>query len=283
MVHEHGQFGWVQRTAAPAHSERLFGPGCQQTSQALVDHQVCTPITEKTVYEINEFCALLEPASAGWQLQDIFATPTPLQDQQAPTTAVQQSPSPPELSSDVDDDRLFEITRKSNALRALREAQLCEQESEVSEQNSSAKTRSQLKGPALMEEVTSKVAEMHVDPKTGIMSKLMGMLSPSLLGFPTNNTKKKKLDPKKAAQMSTSSRRSERPATKSSTQLTNRRAQASACKQLGLIQHEEDFNGEILAQYLRLYQQPLSSSNVQGLASLAEISRQPGDTSPTYR
>jgi hypothetical protein len=129
-----------------------------------------------------------------------------------------------------------------------------------------------------MEEVTSKVAEMHVDPKTGIINKLMGMLSPSLLGFPTNNTKKKKPDQKKAAQMPTSSRRSERPATKSSTQLTNRRAQVSVCKQLGLIQHEEEFNDEILAQYLSLYQQPLSTPNIQGLASLAEISRQPGFT-----
>jgi hypothetical protein len=278
MMHEHGQIGWEQRTATPARSERLFGPGYQQTSQALVDHRVCTPITEKTVYEINEFCALLEPTSAGWQLQDIFATPTPLQDQQAPTMAAQQSPSPPEPSSDVDDDRLFEITLKSNALRALREAQLCEQAPGNSELNSSAKNRSQLKGPALMEEVTSKVAEMHVDPKTGIINKLMGMLSPSLLGFPTNNTKKKKPDQKKAAQMLTSSRRSERPATKSSTQLTNRRAQASVCKQLGLIQHEEEFNDEILAQYLSLYQQPLSTPNIQGLASLAEISRQPGFT-----
>jgi hypothetical protein len=228
------------------------------------------------VYEINEFCALLEPASAGWQLQDIFATPTSLQDQQAPTLADQQSPSPPELSSDVDDDRLFEITLKSNAIRALREAQLCVQEPEDSEQNSSAKNSSKLKGPTTMEEVTSKVAEMHVDPKTGIMSKLMGMLSPSLLGFPTNHTKKKKADLKKAAQIATTSRRSERPATKSSTQLANRRAQASACKQLGLIQREEDLNEETLAQYLRLYQQPLLSSNIQGLASLAELSHQPG-------
>jgi hypothetical protein len=195
-----------------------------------MDQRVCTPITEKTVYEINEFTALLEPASAGWQLQDIFVTPTPLQDQQAPTMAVQQSPSPPELSSGIDDDHLFEVTLKSNALRALREAQLCRQTREDREQNSSTKTKSQLKGSALMEEVTSRVAEMHVDPKTGIMSKLMGMLSLSLLGFPTNTTKKKKLQQRKATLMPSSSCRSERPATKSSTQLATRRAQASACK-----------------------------------------------------
>jgi hypothetical protein len=58
--------------------------------------------------------------------------------------------------------------------------------------------------------------------------------------------------------------------------LATHRAQASACKQLGLIQHESDFNEEVLAQYLHLYRQPMSSSNVQGLASLAEISGRPG-------
>lgn len=127
-----------------------------------------------------------------------------------------------------------------------------------------------------MEGVTSRVAEMHVDPKTGIMSKLLGMLSPSLLGFPTNTLKKRKLDQKKAIHMPASSRRSERPATKSSTLLATRRAQVSACKQLGLIQRDEEFNDEILAQYLHLYRQPLSSTNVQGLASLPEISSRTG-------
>jgi hypothetical protein len=127
-----------------------------------------------------------------------------------------------------------------------------------------------------MEDVTSKVADMHVDPKTGIMSKLMGMLSPSLLGFPTNSARKKKVDLKKQAQAAACSRRSERPTTRSSTLLATHRAQASACKQLGLIQHESDFNEEVLAQYLHLYRQPMSSSNVQGLASLAEISGRPG-------
>jgi hypothetical protein len=275
LVHGQGLPGWEQRPVLPAQFERLFGPGCQQLPQALTDQRVYTPITEKTVYEINEFSALLEPASTGWQLQDIFATPTLPQEHQVPAPVIQHSPSPPDLSSDIDDDQLFEVTLKSNALRALREARLCGQQPEDREHISSSESKSQLKGPALMEEVTSKVAEMHVDPKTGLMSKLMGMLSPSLLGFPTNAMKKKKPEQKKPIQTTASSRRSDRPATKSSTQQTTRRAQANACKQLGLIQREEDLNDEILAQYLSMYQQPLSSSQVQGLATLAQISSQP--------
>lgn len=243
--------------------------------QCLMDQRVSTPIKEKIVYETNEFCALLEPVSAGWQLQDIFATPPQLYEQQPASTALQQPPSSPELSSDIGDDKLFEVTLKSNALRALREAELCGPTLIADEARGSARTDVQLEGPTLMEDVTSRVVEMHVDPKTGIMSKLMGMFSPSLLGFPTNSSKKKKTDQKKMFQMATSSRRSERPATKSSTMMTTRRDQASACNQLGLIQHEDEFNEEVLGQYLSLYQQPLSSANLQGLATLAEVSSRP--------
>jgi hypothetical protein len=162
-------------------------------------------------------------------------------------------------SEDLDDAALQEVTLKSNALRALRDAKLC--------------------GPGLMEELTDGVAKLQVDPKTSLMSKFLGLLSPSLLGFPTNSRpKKKRAAPRSLLCMDTAVRRSERPTTKSSTLLALRRAQASVCKQLGLIQHEEEFNDEILAQYLNLYQQPLSTPNIQGLASLAEISRQTGFT-----
>jgi hypothetical protein len=54
-----------------------------------------------------------------------------------------------------------------------------------------------------------------------------------------------------------------------------RKAQASACKQLGLISREEDFNEDVLQQYLQLFQQPLSEQHVQGLADLAEVSSRP--------
>jgi hypothetical protein len=57
--------------------------------------------------------------------------------------------------------------------------------------------------------------------------------------------------------------------------VTTRKAQASACKKLGLIQHEEEFNEEVLGQYLSLYRQSLSSTNLQGLATLAEVSSRP--------
>lgn len=263
---------WQLPNTSLTQADRLFGPGCQEQMQCLIYQRASTPTKEKTVYEINEFCALLDPVSVGWQLQDIFATPPQILVQQPVATMLQQHSSSPELSSDVDDERLFEVTLKSNALRALREAELC---GPALEDQGSARNHAKLKGPALMEDVTSRVAEMHVDPKTGIMSKLMGMLSPSLLGFPTNTSKKKKSDLKKMSQMTASSRRSERPATKSSTMLTTRRAQASACKQLGLIQHEEDFNDEVLGQYLSIYQQPLSTANLQGLATLAEVSSRP--------
>jgi hypothetical protein len=228
------------------------------------------------VYEINEFTALLEPASTGWQLQDIFATPAAAPALQMTAGQPPHSPSPPELASDSDDDRLFEVTLKSNALRALRDAELCGSARHADELNSPAKPRRQLPEPPSMEDVTSRVADMHVDPKTGIMSKLMGMLSPSLLGFPTNAARKKKAESKKSAMPAAPSRRSERPTTRSSSLLATHKAQASACKQLGLIQQESDFNDEVLAQYLHLYRQPLSSANVQGLASLAEISSRPG-------
>jgi hypothetical protein len=121
---------------------------------------------------------------------------------------------------------------------------------------------------------------MHVDPKTGIMSKLMGMFSPSLLGFPTNSSRKKKTETKKLFQMAASSHRSERPATKSSTMMTTRRTQVAACKQLGLIQREEDFTDEVLAQYLALFRQPLSSANLQGLPTLTEVSGRPSFVLP---
>jgi hypothetical protein len=146
------------------------------------------------VYEINEFTALLEPASTGWQLQDIFATPATAPALRTTAGQPQHSPSPPELACDSDDDRLFEVTLKSNALRALRDAELCGTAWHAEGLNSSAKTRRQHPEPPSMEDVTSRVADMHVDPKTGIMSKLMGMLSPSLLGFPTNVARKKKAE-----------------------------------------------------------------------------------------
>jgi hypothetical protein len=44
--------------------------------------------------------------------------------------------------------------------------------------------------------------------------------------------------------------------------MTTRRTQVAACKQLGLIQREEDFTDEVLAQYLALFRQPLSSANL---------------------
>jgi hypothetical protein len=56
-------------------ADRLFGPGCQEQMQCLMDQRVSTPIKEKIMYGINDLCALMEPVSTGWQLQDIFATP----------------------------------------------------------------------------------------------------------------------------------------------------------------------------------------------------------------
>jgi hypothetical protein len=166
-------------------------------------------------------------------------------------------------SEDLDDATLCEVTLKSNALRALRDANLV--------------------GPGLMEGITQGVGQLQVDPKTSLMSKLLGMISPSLLGFPTNSKpKKKRTTPRHLLCMDTAIRRSERPATKSSTMLASRRAQASACKQLGLIQREDEFDDAVQAQYLRLFQTPLTQDSLQGLALLADATHRPGFVLPEH-
>jgi predicted solute-binding protein len=120
------------------------------------------------------------------------------------------------------------------------------------------------------------VVDLQVDPKASLLTRLMGKISPSLLGLPPAGAAlKKKLASKKLFPSTSSSRRSERPATKASTMTLARKAQASACKQLGLISREEDFNEDVLQQYLQLFQQPLSEQHVQGLADLAEVSSRP--------
>jgi hypothetical protein len=132
-----------------------------------------------------------------------------------------------------------------------------------------------------MEELIEGVAKLNVDPKTSLMSKFLGLLSPSLLGFPTNSRPKKKhVTPKNILCMDTAVRRSERPSTKSSTMLASRRAQASACKQLGLIQREEEFNDDIQTQYLHTFKYPLTQGNIQGLAALAEVATRPAFVLP---
>jgi hypothetical protein len=183
--------------------------------------------------------------------------------------------SSPDSSTDIDDDKLFEVTLKSNALRALRQAQLCGPALTEEDGTGVETADCGLQGPALMEEVTSRVAELHVDPKTGFMGKLMGMFSPSLLGFPTNSSRKKKPQTKKNLLTATSSRRSERQATKISSLMTTRRAQIAACKQLGLIQRDDEFTEEVLSQYIALFHQPLSTTHLHGLATLAEVAGRP--------
>jgi hypothetical protein len=213
----------------------------------LWDGQAERPVTPTKLINANQDTFVgVRPSSPGWQLHDIFATPPP-----APAPQLSDS------SDEVDGEALYEITLKSNALRALRNANLC--------------------GPLMVDEVTERVGKLHVDPKTSFMSKIIGMLSPSLLGFPTNNKpRKKKVGARSMMCMDTAIRRSERPATRSSSLMTSRRAQASACKQLGLIHHENEFNDDVLNQYLRLFQEPLSHNNLHGLALLADASERPG-------
>jgi hypothetical protein len=214
--------------------------------QGQVQEAACPTPPERIVQEV-------EPRSPGWQLQDIFATP--------PVKAAFRTSS--SSSEDLEDAVLQEVTLKSNALRALRDAKLC--------------------GPGLMEELTDGVAKLQVDPKTSLMSKFLGLLSPSLLGFPTNSRpKKKRAAPRSLLCMDTAVRRSERPATKSSTLLASRRAQASACKQLGLIQREDEFNDEVQAQYMCMFRHPLTQGNIQGLAVLAEAATRPGFVLPEH-
>jgi len=199
-----------------------------------------------TLFEVQEAPERVRATSPGWQLQDIFATPP------APT-----APSPSASSSDeLDGVVLAEITLKSNALRALRGANLCPEEG--------------------MNEVVNRMELMHVDPKTSLMNRFLGMISPSILGFPTNaKPKKKKHGPRKLFCMDTAVRRSERSATRNSSLMTSRRVQASACKQLGLIQHEGEFSDAVFDQYLRMFQEPLSQNSLRGLAVLADAANKP--------
>jgi hypothetical protein len=273
---------WVEEPhpTSLANEARLFGPDCQEHNQSLMDQRFGTPIKEKTVYEINEFCALLEPVSAGWQLQDILTTPQMHNVQQPEPVEQQHILSSPDSYTDIDDDKLFEVTLKSNALKALRQADLCGPALTEEECTETESADVGLQGPALMEEVTSRVADLHVDPKTGFMGKLMGMFSPSLLGFPTNSSRKKKSEIKKHTLTTTSSRRSERPATRASSMMTTRRAQIAACKQLGLIQRDDEFTEETLAQYTAIFRQPLSTANLHGLAALADVTGRPSFVLP---
>lgn len=222
--------------------EVCFGPGAQESHQS---H--CVP--EKMLFEVHNSIEQGRPTSPGWQLQDIFATPT------VPTATAATSSSA-SSSGEMDGVALAEITLKSNALRALRDANLCPQDG--------------------VEEVADRLGLMHVDPKTSLMSRFLGMLSPSILGFPTNaKQKRKKNGPRKLFCGDTAVRRSARPATRSSSLLTLRRVQASACKQLGLIQHEDEFSDVVLDQYLRMFQEPLSDRSLQGLAVLADVANKP--------
>jgi hypothetical protein len=203
-----------------------------------------TPL--KQIFEAHCDPEMMRPSSPGWQLQDIFATPPA-----APARQLSES------SDEIDDEALYELTLKSNALHALRDANLC--------------------GPGMVDEVTKGIGELQVDPKTSFMSKIIGMLSPSLLGFPINSKpRRKKAGPRSLLCMDTAIRRNERPATRSASLMTSRRAQASACKRLGLIRTEEEFNEEVFSQYLRLFQAPLSRDNLHGLAMLAETAERPG-------
>jgi len=151
------------------------------------------------------------------------------------------------------------VRLKSNALQALSEANLC--------------------GHDAVEEMTSGVAGMQVQAsKPSLLGRIMGKLSPSLLGFPGSSAaSRKKQGTRKLGNPSTSSapRRSECLATKASTTMTNRKAQASACKQLGLICREEDFNDAIREQYLKLFQHQLPQESLQGLAALTEVTSRP--------
>ena len=175
--------------------------------------------------------------SGGWQLQDMFATPP------APT-------SYPSSDEDLKEEDLCEVTRRDSTLRALRAANL-------------------------LDDVTSGVSSLEMDPKPSIMSKMMGVLTGSILGRHSTNGEKKKGTGKNPFSLASSSRRSERPATRTASMMTARRAQASVCKQLGLIQREEDFNDEVMAQYMALYDHTLSQSNLTKLKTLAEVSNRP--------
>jgi hypothetical protein len=221
-----------------------FEPGhlAQHLSLSSVAMGQYTP--EKTVYEIpmyNNTPTNPLLGSAGWQLQDMFATPAEL-------------PRPASSSDEQDDANLYEVTLRDNALRALRAAKLCQ--------------------PATVDEVTSQVSSMEVSPKTSFMTKFFRKISPSVLGIPTTGGQRKR-GGSKGEPVSVPARRGERPAAIANSMKINIKAQASACMRLGLIQCEAEFNEQVLQQYLALYNEPLPDNYVQELAALTEVSSRP--------
>lgn len=120
------------------------------------------------------------------------------------------------------------------------------------------------------------VSSLEVDPKTTMMSKVMVLVSQSILGFPTNVSQKKiKEGAKKLLSLATPASRSERPATKTSSMRTSRRAQASACMALGLIKREDEFTEEILAAYLKRFDFNIANHEVGKLAVVTGVTGRP--------
>jgi hypothetical protein len=114
-----------------------------------------------------------------------------------------------------------------------------------------------------VEDVTSQVSELELQPKATLMTKLIRKINSSILGLPINGWQKNRPGADcKGITMSVSSMRSDQPATKENSMKMCRRAQAATCKWLGLIQREEDFNEEVLQQCFALFVKLLEDNQV---------------------
>jgi hypothetical protein len=132
-----------------------------------------------------------------------------------------------------------------------------------------------LTGVGLLEALTTRVSELQIDDQRAFIAKIAALLSPSVLGAaPAKVTapprsaklKKKLFGSVQGARKSNRLRKLHNPFSSS------RRSQASICKQLGLIENEEDFTDDTMLDNIRLFKEPIPPANVAKLASMAGVS-----------
>jgi hypothetical protein len=132
-----------------------------------------------------------------------------------------------------------------------------------------------LTGVGLLEALTARVSDLQIDEQRAFIAKMAALLSPSLLGAaPT-----KALPPPRAATFKRKlfgsvkgSRKSTRLRNLRSSFSSSWRSQAAICKQLGLIDKEEDFTDETLLDYINLFKGPIPPTSIAMLTKIAGLS-----------
>ncbi|KAE8797624.1 hypothetical protein D1007_27091 [Hordeum vulgare] len=130
-----------------------------------------------------------------------------------------------------------------------------------------------LTGPGLVAAITSKVAQLHIDEQRASVSKIVALLSTSVLGTPppTPARKSKKPRPQRIIGAVKASRQSTRLVRLRSNLSSSKRTQASICVQLGIINKIEDFNDEALLAYAQFFREPMSPERVEKIAEIVGL------------